>query len=103
MSEADQSAFKDFLNARTEIALLRLRNNPAYLKRYHKQLKRENQIEILILKLKKRDCNTINHYIEDQTLKQNFELEEVYLQGMRDCLQIFSFLNAFDTDVRFNE
>ena len=103
MMGTEQRAYKDFVIARTEIALLRLRNNPAYIERCRQQEKSEEKVDKLLHKLNKRGRITIRRHYEGETVKQSFELDETYLQGMRDCIQILSFLNALDTEVRFNE
>lgn len=103
MMGTEQRAYKDFVIARIEIALLRLRNNPAYIKRCRQQEKSEEKVDKLLHKLNKRERITIRRHYEGETVKQSFELDETYLQGMRDCVQILSFLNALDTEVRFNE
>lgn len=103
MIEENKRAYKDFVIARIETALLRLRNNPAYIHRCRKQEKSEKKIDKLLHKLKKHERTAIRRYYEGEMVKQNFELDETYLQGMRDCFQIFSFLNVFDTEVHFYE
>ena len=103
MMGTEQSAYKDFVIARTELALLRLRNNPAYIERGRQQEKGEEKVDKLLHKLNKRERNAIRRHYEGETIKQSFELDETYLQGMRDCIQILSFLNALDTEVQFYE
>lgn len=103
MIGAGQCAYKNFVIARIENALTRLRSNPAYMERCHRQEKSEEKIGKLLQKLKKHERITIHRHYEGEMVKQSFELDEVYLQGMRDCMQILSFLNALDTEVQFYE
>lgn len=103
MMGTGQSAYKDFVIARTELALLRLRNNPAYIERCRQQEKGEEKVDKLLHRLNKRERIVIRRHYEGETIKQGFELDETYLQGMRDCIQILSFLNALDTEVQFYE
>lgn len=103
MMGTGQSAYKDFVIARTELALLRLRNNPAYIERCRQQEKGEEKVDRLLHKLNKRERIAIRRHYEGETIKRSFELDETYLQGMRDCIQILSFLNALDTEVQFYE
>lgn len=96
MMKAEKNGYNEFIIARIEIALLRLRNNPAYMGRCRQQDKSEGKVERLLHKLNKDERITIRRHFEGQTVKQNFELNETYLQGMRDNIQILSFFNIFD-------
>lgn len=103
MMGTEKRTYKDFVIARIEITLLQFRNNQAYIERCRLQEKNEERIDKLLHKLNKRGRIPIRRYYEGETVKRNFELNETYLQGIRDFAQIFSFLNTLDTEVQFNE
>lgn len=71
MMGTEQSAYKDFVIARTELALLRLRNNPAYIERCRQQEKGEEKVDKLLHKLNKRERNAIRRHYEGETIKQS--------------------------------
>lgn len=103
MIGTDWKPYQNFIMNRIEVGLQRLRNNPAYLDRCHKQNMSGEAVDMLLLKLDEEERDTIRHHYEGETVKQNFELDETYLQGMRDCVQILSCLGAFQTEVFFYE
>lgn len=103
MRGTEQRGYKDFIITRIDTALLRLRSNPAYRERCSQQERSWERVDKLLHKLKERERIAISRHYEGETVKQSFELDETYLQGMRDCFQILSFLNVLDTDVEFHE
>ena len=62
MMGGEQRAYKDFVIARIEFALLRLRNNPAYIERCRQQEKGEEKVDKLLHKLNKRERITIRRH-----------------------------------------
>ena len=103
MTGATQNPYHEFITERIEVALFRCRDNPAYIERCRQQDKSEEVVDSLLEKLKKKECMVIRRHYEGETVKQNFELDETYLQGMRDCIQILSYLDAFHREVQFYE
>lgn len=103
MTGAECKTYKEFVTARIEVALQRLHNNPMYMERRSKQNASEEVVENLFQKLNKEDRIAIRRHYEGETVRENFELDEAYLQGMRDCIQILSFLDVFRREVYFDE
>lgn len=103
MTGAERKTYKEFVIARIEVALQRLHNNPMYMEWSRKQDASGEKVEKLLHKLSKKERIAIRRHYEGEIVRENFELDETYLQGMRDCVQIFSFLNAFHGEVYFNE
>lgn len=103
MTEAEQKTYKVFVTARIETALQRLRSNPKYMEQRSAQELSEENVERLLQKLKKKERIVIRRHYEGEIVRENFELDETYLQGMRDCIQILSFLDVFHREVCFDE
>lgn len=103
MTGTDWRPYQNLIMNRIEAGLQRLQNNPAYKERCYQQKMSEEAVDGLLLKLDEEERDTIRHHYEGETVKQNFELDETYLQGMRDCVQILSCLGAFQRDVFFYE
>lgn len=103
MMEMKPSGYKDFVITRVEAALLFLHNNTAYRERCCQQERSENKVEKILRKLNKHDRTAIHRHYEGETIKESFELDQTYLQGMQDCFKILSLLNAFQTEAQFYE
>lgn len=103
MTGTECKTYKEFVTARIEVALQRLRNNPMYMDWCSKQNASEEKVDKLLHKLNKKERIAIRRHYEGEIVRENFELDEAYLQGMRDCIQILSFLDAFHREVYFDE
>lgn len=103
MTDTIQNPYRDFITERIEVALFRCRENPAYIERCRQQNESEEAVDSLLEKLKKKERRTIRRHYEGEIVRENFELDETYLQGMRDCIYILSCLGAFQREVLFNE
>jgi hypothetical protein len=42
----------------------------------------------------KEDRLTIRRFYEDEVAKMGFEMEEIYIQGLKDCVKLFSVLGV---------
>lgn len=98
-----QNPYRVFIMERVEAALFRCRENPAYMERCRQQDASGEVVDGLLKKLKEKERRTICRHYEGEIVKQNFELDETYLQGMRDCIYILSCLDAFQREVQFYE
>lgn len=103
MTKELQKTYQDFIIDRIESALIELNDNPAYMARCCQQNESGAVVDRLLHKLKKNERITIRRHYEGETVKESFELDAAYIQGMRDCIGILSFLDAFHTDVHFCE
>lgn len=91
--------FKTFINMREEIAMNRLKNNLQYLEVYAQQEKTENMVEELFQRFERDERISIHRHYEGETRKHGFEMDEVYLQGLRDSIKFLVFIGAFDMEV----
>lgn len=90
---------KALVNMRDEIAFKRLKENTRYLEICAQQEKTEIMVEELLHCFEKDDRIFIRRHYEGETAKQGFELEAVYLQGMRDSAKVLAFLGMIDREV----
>lgn len=103
MTDTTRNPYREFVSERVEIALFRLDDNQAYMERCRQQDASEEVVDSLLEKLKKKERRTIRRHYEGEIVKQNFELNETYIQGMRDCIYILSCLDAFQKEVHIYE
>lgn len=90
---------KTLVNMREEIAFKRLKDNTRYLEICVQQEKTEIMVEELLHRFEKDDRIFIRRHYEGETAKHGFELEAVYLQGMRDSAKVLAFLGLLDKEV----
>lgn len=96
MSETERRALKTVAVEREEIAFKRLKNKPQYMEICKRQNKTSEMVEALYDRLKKEERITIRCHFEGETEKEGMEFNEVYIQGMRDCFSLLSFLDVFN-------
>lgn len=99
MNDMERNAYRGVINARLEIALKGLRKNPKYIERCHQQEKSGELVEELLHQLEKDDRITIRRHYEGEIAKECDELNEAYVQGLRDCMKFLMFLDVFHTEV----
>lgn len=83
-----------FLTSRIEISLERVSRDPQYREICQQQVKEEKTVGILLQKLEKEERIIIRRYYERIIEKGNYELEEAYIQGMRDCMEFLKKLGV---------
>jgi hypothetical protein len=83
MTNEEQKMFKTFINMREEIAINRFKNNLQYLELYAQQEKTENMVEELFQRFEREERIAIHRHYEGEIIKHGFEVDEVYLQGLR--------------------
>lgn len=93
--ENARACYQAFLTSRIEVALDQTDRNPQYKELCYKWESEEKDIELLLKKMDKEERIMIRRHYEELIEKENYELEEVYLQGMRDCMQLLSKLGLF--------
>ena len=100
MTDEDRMIFKSLINKREEIACNRLKDNQQYLEVCKQQSKTEDMVEELYRRFEKEERIFIRRHYEGETHKQSLEIDEVYLQGLRDSFKLIAFLGVFsDRDV----
>lgn len=98
MTDSERKILGSFINSRLEIALKRLDENTDYLEQCRQQEKSGEAAEALLHKLEKEERITIRRHYEGETAKTGFELDEAYLQGLRDSIKILAFLGVFSVE-----
>ena len=85
----------DFISSRVEVALERVSRNTKYqvLKEY--QEKSEEEVDRLLERLEEDERRTIRRHYERDTTVVNYELEEAYLQGLKDGINFLLWLDIF--------
>ena len=94
-----RECYKSLISARLDISLLRVKHNPEYKKICKEQEESREMADTLLHKLPKEERLTIEQHYDGQITKENFELEETYMQGMRDCILFLSSLDGFHREV----
>lgn len=95
-AEADSRVCcRELLSSRIGLALARASKNPAYRDICCQQEESARKAEAILSSLEKEKRLVIRRHYEGETEKENQELLEAYLQGMRDCLYILGVLDVF--------
>ena len=91
-------AIRAFIGSRQEIAVLNLKDNPAY-QEILRQLEISGQTAVEMLhKLEKEERIAVRRHYEEEAHKFSKESDEFYLQGIRDCLSALVFFGALGAD-----
>ncbi len=99
MTNEERKMFKTFINMREEIAMNRLKNNFQYLEICAQQEITEKTVDELFQRFEKEERISIYSHYEGETRKNSFEIDEVYLQGLRDSMKFLAFLGVFNMEV----
>ena len=99
MIENERLMLNTFIDSRLEFALKRLDDNPAYQEQCRQQGESEEVAENILHKLEKHERIAVRRHYEGETAKVCFELDEAYLQGLRDCVKLFAFLEIFSVGI----
>ena len=88
MNENERNALNDFIGSRAAAAIFKLKESCArYQEIVKKQEERwEQMIGPILRKLEPEDKRTITRYYDEEVHRFTLEFDEVYLQGIRDCL-----------------
>lgn len=86
---------KEFLSSRVELALERVSHNPEYMELCRSQEEGERTVAFLLEKLAKEERIVIRRHYEDDTAKKGYELDEAYIQGLRDGIRFLLYLDLF--------
>lgn len=103
MSSLEHRSIGAFINSRIEIALKRVHESPQFLEYIRKHGEDGLVVDKLLQRLKDDERVIISHYNEDEMTRENFELNEAYLQGLKDCIHALTFLGAFEEGGCFGE
>lgn len=99
MTDSERKVLREFVSGRLSIMFNRLKDNTRYLEVCEQQNKSEDEAEELLHKLEKPDRITIRRHYEGEVIKTGIEIDEAYIQGLRDCVRILSLLGVFSAEV----
>lgn len=102
MEERGIKILRDFMWERIDLALEKSKQNLRYIERCTQQVESKKLADAVLEKMEKEDRITIRRLYEDETAKNAIEMEEIYIQGLKDCAKLFSVLGvseAFGTKV----
>jgi len=100
MTSMTREMINTLLNSRVEIAFDKVSANTEYLSVCKQQGKAKNEVDKLFERFSEDEKQTIQRYTEGETHKQHFEIKECYLQGIKDCFKLFSFLAGVESEVQ---
>lgn len=100
MTSMTREMINTLLNSRVEIAFDKVSESTEYLSVCKQQGKAKNTIDKLFERFTEDEKQTIQQYTEGETHKQNFEIKECYLQGLKDCFKLLSFLAGSESEVQ---
>lgn len=95
MNQIDQRMCQTVIGSRIEIALKRLKETSHFQVMLKKQSETEAMVEELLQKLEKEERITIRRHFEKKVEKEGEELNEAYIQGLKDCIQLLLLLGIF--------
>jgi len=99
MKSLTREALNSLVGAREDIALTRIQENAEYSEVCKQQEQTEEMVEKIYQQLEKTDRIMICRHYEGEVHKTSFEINELYLQGLRDCFKLIAFLSDFQSEV----
>ena len=96
MTDSEHKALRQIIFDRLHVIYKQLKYDVQYQEVCEQQRKSEAEAEALLHKLEKSERITIRNHYEGEVNKANIELEEAYIQGLRDCVQALIFLGVLD-------
>lgn len=85
--------WKEFISSRVELALERVSRKAKYMELCRKQREHEVTVGALLDKLDKGERIIIQRYYEGETAKEGYELDEAYIQGVKDGIRFLIWLD----------
>lgn len=99
MTDSEKKILRQFISGRQEIVFNRLKENAQYQEICERQRKTDADVDELLHKLEKDERIAVRRHYEGETSKTGIELNEAYLQGLRDSTKILALLGAFGAEV----
>ena len=93
-----KECWKSFILSRVEIALIKIDKKQEYKKLKQKQEIREEKVDKLLKKLKRKERLFIQRHYEKQTIIENYELKETYKQGLKDGIQFLIWMDVLQIE-----
>ncbi len=86
--------WKEFISSRVELALERVSRKAKYMGLCRKQRENEETVRVLLDKLDKGERVIIQRYYEGETAKEGYELDEAYIQGLKDGIRFLLWIDV---------
>ncbi len=84
-ARSSRDSWKNLIASRIDVALERVnRDNSEYIELCQQQEKDESIVDMLLKKLDKEEQDIVHQYYDKEIEKENYELEETYMQGVKD-------------------
>lgn len=99
MTNSERKILREFVSGRLDIMFDRLKDNTGYIEICEQQKISEEIADELLQKLEKDERITVRRHYEGEVIKTGIEIDEAYLQGLRDCVKILSLLGVFSVEV----
>lgn len=90
-----KECWKSFISSRVEFALERVSRDPNYIELCEQQDGSQEAVNSLLDKLGEENALVIRRHYEMETKRQSYEIDEAYIQGVRDGIQFLSSLEIF--------
>lgn len=100
MTSMTRDALNNLLTSRIDYAFDRVAEKIEYLTACKQQGKIKDEIDKLFKRFSEDEQTVIQQFEEGKTQKGTFEIQEVYLQGLRDGFKIIAFLGDFQSEVQ---
>lgn len=97
MTDVERELFYGLIDQRQIYAMQRLRKNPKYTALMEQQEQGNERVEELLQQLEKVDRYTIRNHYEAETVRESYQLYEVYIQGLQDAFKLLKFLDVLQT------
>ena len=99
MTNSERKVLREFVSGRLAIMFDRLKENTRYIEVCEQQNNSEQVAGALLHKLEKEERITIRRHYEGEVVKTGIEIDEAYLQGLRDSVNILTLLGVFSAEV----
>lgn len=99
MTNSERKILREFVSGRLDIMFDRLKDHTGYIEICERQKISDDVADMLLQKLEKDERITIRRHYEGEVIKTGIEIDEAYLQGLRDCVKILSLLGVFSVEV----
>lgn len=93
--ENAQACRQALISSRVELALVRVSQNPGYQAFCREQEAQEERFQKVLEKLSNEEQEILLRYQEQLTEKERYELDEAYMQGVRDCMHMLTEMEMF--------
>ena len=90
-----QECWKSFISSRVDLALERISRDPEYIELCGQQESSQETVDLLLEKLGVENALAIRRHYEMETTRQSYEIDEAYLQGLKDGMQFLAWLGIF--------